>query len=251
MAITFVKQVQQIALTTGTTTDTVTLAQTVAAGNFLVLLWEQENDNTNVLLAPTDTGSNTWTIITPSTSGATDYCSGIAYTVCTGGFTTSSIITLNWTNSNFQYKQGILLEFAGIATSSIVDASSSIGDTFGSAVSIPITTTNANDVIVASVSQLHAQTYTAGSGWTSPGNQSYGNPSRIDALYQIVSATGTYDPAGTLAGADNYRGNIAAFKAASGGGGGGSGPPVNTVPPVVSGIPQVGQTLTTTTGTWT
>jgi hypothetical protein len=218
MAITFVGEVQKWNYTDSSATETFTVTTTISAGNFAVVIWHQENDATNILTSVTDSAGNTWAVTASSANGG--YCCGIAYGIIATALTSGSgTITLHWTNTSFQFKQGTVLQFSGVATSTPLDANSTVNDTFGSSVSIPLTTTTANTVVVAVVAQQHSQTYTVGGSFTDASNQSTGSPQRDDYCYSIVSATGTYDPAGSLGAADNYRGSIASFKDAGGGGG--------------------------------
>jgi hypothetical protein len=216
MAITFVGEVQKWNYTDSSATETFTVTTTISAGNFAVVIWHQENDATNILTSVTDSAGNTWAVTASSANGG--YCCGIAYGIIATALTSGSgTITLHWTNTSFQFKQGTVLQFSGVATTSPLDANSTVNDTFGSSVSIPLTTTTANTVVVAVVAQQHSQTYTVGGSFTDASNQSTGSPQRDDYCYSIVSATGTYDPAGSLGAADNYRGSIASFKDAGGG----------------------------------
>jgi hypothetical protein len=207
----FVKQVQEWNYTDSAASETFNFAQNVAAGNFLVIHYENGTTFTNLITSVTDNGcGGTWVVVNDPTTASQGQ--GIAYTQCPNGATTSNQITLNWTGTNFNYKWGDLVEYSGIATSSPVDGSAAWkNDAFtGSAVTVPITTANASDLISCKVYTQAVIAYTVAGGFTESGTQALNGTHWYE--YRVVSSTGTYDPAGTMASAGNYHGACIAFK---------------------------------------
>jgi hypothetical protein len=122
-------------------------------------------------------------------------------------------------SSSFDYCEALVLEYSGMATSSPVDATGSSGNAGGGiAISVAVTTTNANDTVVTWFSDLDGDGWagTPGTGfsnrWQDPGGWgSLGDD-------QTVTSTGTYTDAPTdVQTADALCIGIA-FKASGGGG---------------------------------
>lgn len=204
----FVKEVQQWTYTDSSSSETFNFGATVAAGHMLVIQYDNGTTYTNLITSVTDTGcGSTWTVVNDPTTASEGQ--GIAYTVCTNGATTSNSVTLNWTNTNFNFKWGDIEEYSGV---SLIDGSAVwTTDVFtGSAVTAPITTTNAADAISCKVFVQGVVAYTVGGGFTQSGSQSLNGTHFYE--HRIVSSTGTYDPAGTIASSANYHVSCIAFK---------------------------------------
>lgn len=191
-------QQQKFGVTTSNSTDTITMTNTISAGHLAVIVYRNSSTPfTNIITSVTDSGGNTWYV--DANSGSTGM--GIAYSQLTSTLTaTSSSITLHWTNTNFNYKFGAILDFTATLASTTADAPANAAMTYGTTVSAPITTTNAADLIIAALGSETDIAYTNGAGgFTLVDYQSYGQPSRFYYSYRVVSSTGTYNPGGTWA----------------------------------------------------
>jgi hypothetical protein len=205
----FVKQVQQWTYTDSSASETFNFAQSVAAGNLLVIHYDNGTTFTNLITSVTDTGcGGSWTVTNDPTTASQGQ--GIAWVVCTNGANTSHTITLNWTNTNFNFKWGDVKEYSGVSTTD--GAAAWKNDTFtGSAVTVPISTTAADTAISCKVFINNASTYTVGGGFSQSGTQSLNGTHYYE--HRIVSSSGSYDPAGTVSANANFHGACIAFKA--------------------------------------
>ena len=217
MTASFVREVQQWSVTNGTQDTAFTIAHAVSQGDTLIIPWGNETDNVNVLASVTDSKGNSYSVLTPSNDADNSYIScGIAYGYMTAALTTSDTITFHWTNTSTTVKYGTIFEFSGIQASSPIDAQNT-GVGAGITFSVPLTTTNAADVLVGIVLSQgpYAYAYTVGGGFTDQSNQAPSGGGRSDYCWRIISSTGTYNSAGTFASFLYYRGAFAAFKAVS------------------------------------
>ena len=211
MALAFV-QVNQTWPTTSATTTALAYSSNVTAGSLLwcIVYW----NNTGVTCTVADGVNGSWTGIGTATVGAGGLASFIGkmfYFPNAGAGATTVAATF----SSAVTRRGIAIhEYSGADTSSPLDQSAYVAVNSTGATTPTITTTNANDVIVAGCLAGTTTTGAAG-GYTSratPGAWS-GNETED----QIVSATGTYGPNFTEGVANDNLVGIAAFKQASAG----------------------------------
>jgi len=102
-----------------------------------------------------------------------------------------------------------VLQYSGVSTASPLDKSS-IGSGTGTAQTVAnVTTTSANELLVAGFSEWNTTSFTAGSSFASRYTGS-----DFGVLDRIVTATGTY-PGGTVATTSNlqYLSTMATFRA--------------------------------------
>lgn len=198
----FVKEIGSYAsLTTGTSSLTRPVTNGMSqAGNFLAcfVAW---NSTTQTLTSITDTQSNTWTtigtIVSANRSGALVVC--YAPKRLTNDDTISATFSAGSNGCAFH-----VLEFSGVkATGTPLDVSNTgIGAaatpaTFNSG---NATTAVANDLLLGlcfSDAPTGDSTPTGSGTWTRPGTRPAFVNGNLRAMYQIVSATGTYNCTGT------------------------------------------------------
>jgi hypothetical protein len=106
-------------------------------------------------------------------------------------------------------------EWSGIATSSSLGQTATATGTSGAPTSGTITTTNADDLVVALIGIGNADTLSAPSGGFALQCQAVnGAAQSLGMLHQVVSATGSYAAGATSSGVDPYSGAIASFQTA-------------------------------------
>lgn len=208
----------QAATTTASTGTTVTVTTSSSgSGNFLVASCAQ--DSITATLSITDNLSDAWTAATATTESVFNIQQQLFYLVNTPSGVTSVVCHSNTSTPNVLI--GIVEEFSGVATSSVVDGTQQNATTRGFSnpatwTTPTITTTNAADLLIQANADGNSTTYTASTGWTLPtGGQSSNAFHRNSALqYRIVSSTGTYAPTGsfTVGGNSNTLVTLFAFK---------------------------------------
>lgn len=217
------------------------------AGNLLVLAVSFYDAAGTTTITVSDSKGNTWSV--DETADFTGY--GVVSIVSTvqdvGKLTTSDTITVTFSASVSHNANGVCHEFSGATNTVDQTAAGPTGGSHARDAGTTAATTNADDLVYAAWWVYAAETgFTAGTGYTapSPGYYAGGTNASIEFEYQIVSATGAYNPTGTGGNATNNVGATAVYKAAAAA-------PTNTAAPAVSGTTVVGDTLTTTDGTWT
>ena len=137
---------------------------------------------------------------------------GIFYKVAAG--TESSVSCSGGASARWGIQ---LLEYSAMATSSPFDAASSTTGTSATPSSGSVTTTNANDLLVAGATIVANTSFTA---WTNSFTQvntfTNGGSTSLRTTYgsasRIVTATGAYSTVGTAGASGAWIGQIAAFK---------------------------------------
>lgn len=242
--------VQKLGTTNGTalTSLTLTISGTgnTTVGNTIVVAVIHHASNATVSCA--DSGGNTYQqdahVWDTVSQGATIFSSPTVTSLTNN----TSTITVSFTNSVnnvivFAY------EFSGLKVLSYVDQASAVHTSGNSPTSGNLVTTNADDLLFALLGWSNTSASVAvGSGYTKLDEADGFHSATNSALteYQLVEATGTYVGNATLTGSPSSVVVAAvAYEASTGVA------PVNTVAPAVTGTAHVGQTLSTTSGTWT
>lgn len=191
--------------TGGTHTLTVPANQS-SLGNELILILSDQGDSVTSI---SDSKSNTWTIQKDFLNAGLDVA--IATCIPTSALTTSDTITVTCSNTGFAVLWG-LEEFSGLTQT--LDGTPQTGTT--STVS-GLTTTNANDLILAAFSDFHsgAVTFTAASGYTAGTLVDIGSPGSFHLWWEweIVSSTGAQTTSGTSISSGQISGILLALKA--------------------------------------
>ena len=121
-------------------------------------------------------------------------------------------VTINGTSDNWVLE---VSEWSGLANSGTLDVTGSATGTGTSPSSGNVTTTNANDLLIAFETDFSGAPPSAGptNSFTALNSGSLNQPH--NPAYRIVSATGTYNTGWTI-GSNSWGGVIAAFKAGGG-----------------------------------
>ena len=188
---------EEINLTSGTPGGTAgSITTQVSNSSFVIVLRAYANNFTTV----TDTFSNTYSLqraIQNTSDG--DWLAVYLCSSCTGGSGHKPSITV----SGSEMVSMGLFEITGGAAS-IVDVVSTGAFDTSSPFGDPVTSTNANDMILGLFGSNGAATtvtYTTGTGFTlfpSAGSTIGTNGLSLGVSYQVVSSTGTYNPAFTV-----------------------------------------------------
>ncbi len=190
-----------------TVTVPFTAAQSAGDLNVVVVGW---NDSNGQVVSVTDTKGNTYApAVGPTVFGgfATQsiyYAPNIAAAAANGNSVTVTF------NGAVPYADIRIAEYRGIAATSPVDGVAAAQGTSTSSSSGPLTTTSANDLLVAANIVL-SHTSSAGTGFTSRGIT---NPDGDILEDQIVSVTGTYTATAPIAPSDKWIMQLVAFRAA-------------------------------------
>lgn len=222
MAIAFDAQLGSNQVAATATTITLTTANTVASGGFIVLLVGNFITGTPVVSSVSG-GGLTWAV--DKTVKNSQLGIGLASAQAPAGLASGTVLTATYSATTTS--RGISgVSFTGIATSTPVDATASATPATGTAWNGGgVVTTNANDVVVgAAMGDAGAgTTSTPGAGWTevptTAGDFNSGaSGDSWTLVYQIVAATGTYTPSGTWLASQTTNGGVGvAYKAAAGG----------------------------------
>jgi hypothetical protein len=234
-----------------------TVTASVAVGDLLVVVANSDGSGTltSITDAPDGTNftGNTYTAFLNNLGyNSTTHRFGLFYTVATQALT-SGVSKIKFTSGASTNKGFLVLKLSG-ATSISVDGvgASSINQASSTTVlSGSFTTTQAKELVVIghAYENTSSPTYTAPAGYSQPSTTQIVNNGATVAssvVYKLVTSTGAQSGSGTLSQANNSAGCIATFKYADAGSA-----PSNSVAPAVTGTTTVGQTLSTTNGTWT
>lgn len=225
MAITYVQSLGTGSeVNTADDTLTHTLPAGTSAGNFLVAVvgWSSNSVVTSV----TDPRSNAWTVSITGQDGASGL--SILWCVPTTPHQASDVLTFNSAGSVGQNKASTMAEFSGVVTSSPSDTSGTGPNGAGGTANLTsstLNTTNANDLVIAGWCQNAGTGYTfvetdwtATAPWTklAPAGDAKGTGSHKIAysVYQITSATGSYQGAMTAGATAGYATASEAYKEA-------------------------------------
>src|SRR5229473_1176678 len=204
-----VVQAQNNEVTTGAAV-TVTISTT--AGNLLVLLTSEGQNNSSTVTI-SDSAGQTWTQVNGYVSSNATNQAAMWYKENSVAVTS---VTATWSGGISTRISGMVFEISGAALSGSLDVS--VTDTNTGSVTTEtsgsLTTTNANDILIYGVRLSSNQTsFTAGSGYTIPTN---GSANRLGMEYQIVSSVQSGVTASiSWSTAGNVDGFLAAFKAAA------------------------------------
>src|SRR5712691_260186 len=188
----------------GHTSLTVTLPANVTAGNALVVFvsWNNQRNLTSV----TGGGVTTWAQAVARLP--VDPQSAIWYGLNSSGGTNT--VTVNWDSDPNSCGMSVA-EFSGLFTSAALDVTATATGSSTTITTGTLTTTNANDLLVAMGVQSSATAgaptngFTALTGVSASFNQ--------EEAYNIVSSTGSYSTGWSLSGSSSWPSLIAAFKA--------------------------------------
>lgn len=178
MSIRYVGQVASYYNAAGPQVNNITPAVNVDVGTFLVLSGRGGGGYT--VTSVSDTGSNTWTLLT--TSGASGNTATIWYCYVTTALTTSSTITVTYTTSNIGYSVAIYA-FTGInrpvTTSAVAQGTA-------------VTTLSAGNITPSQYGSLLFTTLTHSGPATSinvpTGFTSLANATRVEAGYIVAGS---------------------------------------------------------------
>jgi IPT/TIG domain len=194
-----------------TVTITYTLAQNAGDLNVVVIGW---NDSTATISSVTDTTGNIYVIAAPvvvqsgTASQAIYYAKNIAAAVAG-----ANTVTVTFASAA-QHPDIRIAEYSGLDTVSPLDGSAGAQGNTATSDSGPVTTTNANDLLVGG-NLVQSVTTGPGAGYTSRGITGDG-----DILEdRTVTSTGSYNATASLDKVQLWIMQVVAFKAASAGGG--------------------------------
>lgn len=207
MAIAFVREASGTAATSTTLAVTITAS---TAGNFLVAVISNASGATNPVTGVTDSAGNTWSLaIAGLLSGSNTRCE-IWYTANAASATSVTSTRATACNNSMNVS-----EWSGLTNTSPVDVTGTSGNASGTpAPGGSVTTTNPDDLVIGGLSWASSTTTTLTSGSFTALTGQVANQ-RLAAAYQIVAATGTYQPTWTLSAAGTSGAATAAFKAAA------------------------------------
>jgi len=154
------------------------------------------------------------TAINQSGGSCTQPCQAIFYRIAGSGESRTVTVTVSDSNSVLGLQ---IYEYSGIDTSSPLDQTSSATGTSTSPSSGSVTTTQANELLIAG---MIIRTETSYSGWTNSFNEQFDFQFEVGQTYvrtyagadRVVTATGTYSTTATTAASGAWRGQIATFK---------------------------------------
>jgi hypothetical protein len=224
-SITYI-QSQKNATSSSATSLAATFSTTPASGNTIVVGVDCYGSTNCTTSSITDSAGNSYAQIGPTAShgGAQNITNVWLY--CASGIATGSnfTVTAHLTDSGSSGDSDIYIaEYSGVTCG--VDQSATGSLTSGTATTLlqtsSVTTTNANDLLVAIGSASTGNAATAGSGYTLRQNDNGGTAEFGGLEDQIVSATGSYSGSMTIAvTTTDWAMVMVALKGASGGGGG-------------------------------
>jgi hypothetical protein len=208
---TFVRQSTNFS---NTSVSSLSISHTSTAGNFLVATVGVEStaDNTAAVSSITDTAGNNW-IKAVRGYGNAGASSRVEIWYAANAQAVTSI-TINLTTPDDLVSN--ISEYSGVASSSPLDvaAGNTSGATSTSAATPSITTTSANDLVIASTSWATTATTTgAGAPYTSLTQVANTFPKKISPAYRVLASAGATNAAWTLSTSAISGNAIVAFKA--------------------------------------
>lgn len=208
----------------GSVSASFTAGQTAGNLNVVLIGW---NDTVATISSVTDAAGNTYHLASGPTQVATNATQALYYAanvIANAGGTNAVTVTFN---VGAAYPDLRILEYAGASQSNPLDVVGGASATSSTA-SVSLTTTNADDLIVAG-DYIQTVTPSAGSGFTA---RIVTQPDSDIAEDESVTATGTYAASSPLGTAGWWVMNAAAFRVGSGA----SQPPPPPPPPPPSNI---------------
>lgn len=179
-------------------------AQTAGNLNIVVIGW---NDSTSQISSVTDSSGNTYSLAAPTKIG-TNLQQAIYYAPNIKGGSNINTVTVNF-NQAAVYVDVRVLEYAGLATSSPLDATSALTGNSSSATSGSAVTHYASELIFGA-NTVYTGDKGPGTGFTS---RVITSPDGDIAEDMVVSATGTYAATAPLVSSGNWVMQMATFKA--------------------------------------
>lgn len=191
-------------ITNGGTTVRATFAAGATTNNLIIAICGAQDSSTLSISAPAGFSTAINQAGTPS--------QGIFYLVAAGGETNIDC------DSTASTRLGLhIYEYSGLATSGVLDATGSATGTSSSPSSGSVTTTNANNLLIAGVTTNANTSFSAWSDSFTERNDfanggAPGSRSTYGGADRNVTATGTYSTIATAGASGAWRGQIAAFK---------------------------------------
>jgi len=194
-------------------TTTITLGQTIPAGNTAVNLGSFEAPTSMGVASVSDSKGNAWQVLAGPAVNNSVHQAYIAAAYIVDTLNSGDTLTITWSGAIYSIRFGTVLSLAGLATNALDVAVTN--ESYGSYVTAPGTTSATNDLLVGivqtdqgnavdgggytNVSQLNLA-YVNGN-WSMIGNEdAYASPSASGLLnaYVWTAAAGaaTYDPGG-------------------------------------------------------
>lgn len=214
MAIAYVQEVAHGNLPATGTTWAMAVAAAPSAGNLVVLSVTCPGAET--LASVADSQGNTWSVDRTANNSTSETISVASTVQDVGALTTADTVTLTF-SASITKGTGALQEFSGCTNA--VDQTSS-ATSAGASVNAGTTasTTNANDLVWAAFAMGGTETsFTPGTGYSTPTTSFYSGGLSLAMEYQIASATGTFNPTGSIGTSHGSVGACVVYKAATGG----------------------------------
>ena len=215
MAIEYVNGVQNY--NTNYATSIAAPAVNHTAGNLIVVIATSGYGDTTNITQITDTAGNTYVRITGAYDSSNTNNIEIWYAKNITG-NANNIVTILYNLS--RGKRSIhVLQYSGCDTTAPLDQSAvGTGPSSTTVITADITTTTADEVLVAGDVLSIPQTHTAGAGYTIRTIYGGSEPSKGDTEDKIVSSIGTYNASYSLGANAGWAIVMATFKAAAAGG---------------------------------
>jgi hypothetical protein len=199
----------------GTSTDTITITNTVEVGNRLsvTVCYEPGGATPGLgLSAVSDSKGNTYTIHSESVNNGQYLASAIASSLISSELVNSDTLTLTWTNATYAAKTCMLAEFSGVVGT--VDVVNTYPNAFSETFALNYTTLNGNDLALVGTGIANTGTYTPTDGsLIQIAVQNNGNGKQFFTFYRILAATGTYNAGGTLGTAGSAHSEVVTLQA--------------------------------------
>jgi len=212
-AVSFVQGGKSSTVGTSGNSGTVTPGSNVTAGDLVVVYGTASNETTSANYSCTDTLSNTYsTVGGTTTSGFAESYTAFCWTI--SGSTGSDTITFKTSNNPNNGVAMVVAEYSGLQASPYDNAAGTTGSAgYGTSQASPaMSTTNANDLIVAAISIQSGATSLAISGYTI---RNSGAPADLLVIAdKTVSSSGSQSGTWTWTNNENSAASIAGFKIA-------------------------------------
>ena len=181
------------------------------AGNLIVVIGASYSGDETNIASITDTAGNAYTRITGAADASSD-CIEIWYAKNIIG-NANNIVTINFKYA-YSFRGIHVLQYSGCDTGAPLDTSAIGSGQSAVPVTANITTTQADEVLVAGDVLFDPKTHTAGTGYTIRTIFGGSDPSFGSSEDRIVSSTGTYNASYTLDSSISWAMVMATFKAA-------------------------------------
>jgi hypothetical protein len=221
VAIAFVQTVLTSAAQPGAISQVLSIpgGVTITAGNSLIVCVATNGSKT--LASVSDTKSNSYAVALSPLNGSNG-SANIAAAHNVAAMTSSDTITVTLSASTTTVVVSVL-EFSGLATSSVLDQTASgTGGSTSPATASSGTTAQNDELLIGAfmaVMQPTATTFTAGASYTAQttiGTTVGSNDRSLITEYRIVSSTGAYTASGTFGATKTWSAALATYKASAG-----------------------------------